>query len=175
MRAREAPARIALRGLGAGLLGTATMTATQKIAMRLAGADSDSSEQQPSDGARDPWEDAPAPAQAARQISQAVFTRDVSPGHIPLLTSVLHWSYGTGWGLVYGVVAERAPRSRALRLGALFGAAVWAMSYVQLVPMGIYEPPWQYPAKELTLDLSYHLSYGVGTGLGFALLSRLGD
>jgi hypothetical protein len=44
------------------------------------------------------------------------------------------------------------------------------MSYAQLVPVGLYQPPRRYPPKERGLDLSYHLVYGTGTSLGFKLL-----
>jgi hypothetical protein len=46
------------------------------------------------------------------------------------------------------------------------------MSYVELVPMGLYELPWAYPAKDLALDLSYHLVYGAGLAGGYRLLDR---
>lgn len=84
----------------------------------------------------------------------------------------MHWGYGTSWGSVYGLVAGSRGRSR-LRDGALFGAGVWVMSYVQLVPMGLYDPPWTYPAEELALDLSYHLAYGVGLAGGYRILDRV--
>ena len=45
------------------------------------------------------------------------------------------------------------------------------MSYAQLVPMGIYEPPWKYPAKELALDLSYHIVYGITAAIAYEKLS----
>jgi hypothetical protein len=45
------------------------------------------------------------------------------------------------------------------------------MSYAQLVPMGLYAPPWTYPPRELALDLSYHVVYGIGAGAGFALVA----
>ena len=44
------------------------------------------------------------------------------------------------------------------------------MSYVELVPMGLYEPPWKYPAKSLAKDLSYHLVYGVALAGAYKLL-----
>ncbi len=44
------------------------------------------------------------------------------------------------------------------------------MSYVQLVPMGLYELPWKYPPKDLALDLSYHLVYGAGVAGAFRVL-----
>jgi uncharacterized membrane protein YagU involved in acid resistance len=71
----------------------------------------------------------------------------------------MHWIYGTGWGIVYAVL-EESLSARPSSRGALFGAGVWATSYLTLVPMGIYEPPWRYPAGELGLDASYHLVYG---------------
>jgi hypothetical protein len=54
----------------------------------------------------------------------------------------------------------------------MFGSAVWASSYAELVPMGIYELPWKYKPQELALDLSYHLAYGLATAVAFAGLSR---
>jgi hypothetical protein len=50
-----------------------------------------------------------------------------------------------------------------------FGLVVWAMSYAQLVPLGIYEPPWRYPITELATDLGYHEAYGIGTVSTFHL------
>lgn len=53
----------------------------------------------------------------------------------------------------------------------MFGTGVWLVSYLTLVPMGLYQPPWRYPPGELALDLSYHLAYGVGTGVAFELVA----
>jgi hypothetical protein len=63
------------------------------------------------------------------------------PELIPLLTKVTHWGYGTGWGTAYGLAAGRARRSPGVMAGAALGTVVWLMSYVQLVPMGLYDPP----------------------------------
>jgi len=46
------------------------------------------------------------------------------------------------------------------------------MSYVQLVPMGLYDPPWKTPPQELALDLSYHLAYGVGVAGAYRLVTQ---
>jgi len=95
----------------------------------------------------------------------------MSPDLIPLLTNVMHWGYGTGWGTVYGIVTVGRHRSGSAR-GIGFGTAVWAMSYAQLVPMGLYEPPWTYQPAELALDLSYHLVYGIGAATALRALAR---
>jgi hypothetical protein len=53
-----------------------------------------------------------------------------------------------------------------------FGTAVWTASYAELVPLGIYEPPWKYPPADLALDLSYHVVYGVVVAVTCAALDR---
>jgi len=46
------------------------------------------------------------------------------------------------------------------------------MSYVQLVPMGLYKPRWKSPPKGLAIDLSYHLIYRVGAANAYGVLDR---
>lgn len=145
------------RGLLAGVAGTAAMTAYQEL---LAGDGSDEEKS---------WEDAPAPAQVARRILKGVFGQDVSAERIPLLTNAMHWAYGIAWGGAYGLV-QGTVRANPVLSGLVFGAGVWGMSYVQLVPMGLYEPPWEYPPRTLAKDLSYHLVYGLGVGAAFELV-----
>jgi hypothetical protein len=90
---------------------------------------------------------------------------------VPLLTNAIHWLYGTSWGVAYAVAA-RAADPHPVAGGAVFGTGVWASGYAQLVPLGIYRPPWRYPAAELALDLSYHVAYGVTVGAVYAALER---
>lgn len=157
-----------VRGLVAGAAGTAAMTAWQGAAARLRAGDDDDPGGEGSE--RDPWQQAPAPAKVAREISVRLLARVPPADRIPLLINVMHWSYGSAWGGMYGVVSARSAAQAPLRRGMLFGAAVWGMSYAQLVPLGIYQPPWRYSPAELALDLSYHLVYGVGTAATAALL-----
>jgi hypothetical protein len=164
---RLSPLGAVARGAIAGVAGTTAMTAWQTAAQALFYS-SDSSSEPPSD----PWEQAPAPAKVARRVIKGVFKRDVSPNQIPLLTNVMHWSYGMSWGCGYGLVAGTA-RKAGLKPGLLFGLTVWGSSYAELVPMGLYELPWKYPPKEVALDISYHLVYGAGVGVASGLLLRV--
>ena len=59
----------------------------------------------------------------------------------------------------YGLIAARY-RPHPLVGAAALGVGVWAAAYAQLVPLGIYEPPWRYPIRTIALDVSYHLVYG---------------
>jgi hypothetical protein len=159
-------------GVGAGVIGTTGMTALQELTIlaRKARSNGAAPMQEPDD---DPWSHAPAPAQVAKKMLEAVFHKDVHADRIKLLTNLTHWGYGTGLGVMYGLVQRKLPfRGRPLVRGPLYGASAWAMSYAMLVPMGLYEPPWRYPAKTIAKDLSYHLVFGIGCATGYRLLSR---
>jgi len=89
----------------------------------------------------------PAPAQLAKKAADAVGpgTR-VTKDDAPRLTNTMHWTYGTTLGVLYAVAA-RALRPQPLLGGVGFGLGVWSASYAQLVPLGIYDPPWRYPCR----------------------------
>lgn len=160
-----------LTGLGAGLIGTAAMTAWQELSAKLQSSGDEDNSTEDDSGRQDPWEGAPAPAQVGRKLWKGAFGRDVPDNRIGVLTNVMHWGYGISWGPLYGLTQRASSRS-ALSRGALFGSGVWAASYLTLVPMGIYQPPWKYSPSELAMDVSYHLVYGAGVGAGYALLGH---
>ena len=103
------------------------------------------------------------------QVAKRFLGRRVTKRQVPLLTHAVHWLYGTSWGIVYGTAAAAFDPPPALA-GAALGATLWSLSYAQLVPLGIYRPPWEYPPQELALDLSYHLVYGLGVAGTYAAL-----
>jgi uncharacterized membrane protein YagU involved in acid resistance len=105
-------------------------------------------------------------------VLKGVFGTDVSAERTPLLTNAMHWLYGTSLGAVYGLV-QGTIRANPLAHGLLFGTGVWALSYAQLVPMGLYRPPWEYETRTLAKDLSYHLVYGVGVAGAYRELEHL--
>jgi hypothetical protein len=168
---RPTPLGAVVRGLAAGVVGTVFMTAWQELSAKLqSSATSENSEPEPQPD--DPWEAASAPAQVAKRVGEGVFHKNVSSDLIPLLSNVMHWGYGSGWGTVFGLAAASVRRPPGVRAGAVFGSTVWLMSYVQLVPMGLYELPWKYPAKDVAMDLSYHLVYGTSVAGAYRVLAR---
>src|SRR4051794_13626794 len=70
--------RLLLRGMLAGLAGTAAMTLHQRL------------RQGRSKGGRPSWDDAPAPAQVARK-GLGLIGVSASAERIPLLTNAMHW------------------------------------------------------------------------------------
>lgn len=169
MRAQTTPLGALGRGLLAGVAGTTAMTAWQELSSRLQASGSSGSSKRVEEESL--WASAPAPAKVTKRLIEALFRREVRPERIPLLTNVAHWGYGTAWGAVYGLL-QGTLRANPLAHGLAFGSGVWAMSYVELVPMGLYEPPWKYPAKSLAKDLSYHLVYGVGVAGAYEQLEK---
>lgn len=171
-RAEVTPLGALLRGFAAGLVGTAAMTAYQELVSwtkRSRAGDSGKTDSSPND-----WHQAPAPAQVGKRLIEGLFQYEVSPDRIPLLTHAMHWAYGIGWGGVYGIVQGTA-ESSPLRHGLVFGTGVWGMSYIELVPMGLYRPPWVYSIQTLATDLSYHLVYGVSVAAAYEVLQGGGD
>src|SRR3954454_10865266 len=105
------------RGIVAGAVGTAVMTGLQLAVRKARGERLDTPVPRT-------WADAPAPAQVVKKAAEAVgHGRDVTKKDVPLITNLMHWAYGTWWGLAYGLLAGRlAPE--ALSGGALLGGAV---------------------------------------------------
>lgn len=147
-----APLTAVAKGLLAGAVGTAAMTAAQTAVMK----------------ARD-QEGSTTPAEVGKRIIRGVLQRDVPEEKTEQLNTVMHWSYGTSWGAVYGI-AQGSAHAVAPLAGLAFGAGVWGASLVELPAMGLAPPVWEYPPAELALDVGYHLVYGVATALAFAAL-----
>jgi hypothetical protein len=155
--------RMLARGVAAGLAGTALMTVYQLAVKAARGERLDTPVPRT-------WDDAEAPAQVAKKTARLLGReRAITKADAPLVTQAMHWLYGTGWGLGYALLASRRRPSPPAG-AAVLGVSVWAAAYAQLVPLGIYEPPWRYPPAELALDLSYHLVYGAGVASAYASL-----
>jgi hypothetical protein len=56
-------------------------------------------------------------------------------------------------------------------IGIVFGSIVWATSYFVLPLVKLYKPIWEYDGKTLAKDLIAYLTFGLGTGAAFRLLS----
>src|SRR4051812_46421031 len=154
------------RGIAAGIAGTAAMTAFQLAVRKARGERLDTPVPRT-------WADAPPPAQLAKKAADAVGKgRKVTKQQVPLLTNAMHWLYGASWGAVYGAVAH-AVEPDPVSGGAVLAVGVWAAAYGELVPLGIYKPPWEYPTAELALDLGYHVAYGAAVAGVYAALERL--
>lgn len=173
MRIRKQPLTplgAVVAGLAAGAVGTICMDTLRYVRYRRAdGKDSPLGwEFAPVDS----WDKAPDPGQVGKRLIEGFTQRELPDRWAGPVSTVMHWSYGSSWGALYGVLAGSLHRPRAF-YGVPLGAVVWAGDYVLLPAGGLYKPIWEYDVKTLAGDLSAHLAYGAGTGTTFWLISKI--
>jgi hypothetical protein len=139
------------RGLVAGFAGTAAMTVSSTLEARLRGRAPSS-----------------APARAtAKVLGITAFEDPVAEARFNDLS---HWGYGTGWGVVRGLLAAAGLSPRAATLA--HGAAVWGSAQVTLPALEIAPPSIFWGAKEIAIDAFHHAVYTAATGLAFEAIAR---
>jgi len=138
-------------GLLAGLAGTAAMTASSTIEARLRGR---------------PFSTAPARA-TAKVLGIKEFENDLAKARFSDLS---HWSYGTGWGVVRGLLAAAGLSPKAAT--AAHGAAVYGTEQVALPALEVAPPVVFWPKQEIAIDAFHHAVYALATGLAYELIVR---
>lgn len=136
------------KGLFAGVAGTAAMTASSALEMKLRGRGASS-----------------APADAA---AKALGVEPVDEEMQARFSNLVHWGYGTGWGGARGLLAA-AGLSGAKATAANFGM-VWGAEQVMLPILEVAPPLTEWRAKEIAVDAMHHLVYA--TGAAYSLLDR---
>jgi len=155
-------------GLLAGAVGTACMDTVRYLRYRRAGGtDSPMAWEFPP---VETWDKAPDPGQVAKRVIEGFTQREVPDRWAFLISTVMHWGYGSSAAAGYGILVGSL-RKRSALYGLPFGAAVWLSGYLILPEGGLYKPIWKYDVKTLADDLSAHLAYGAGTGAAFWLLA----
>jgi hypothetical protein len=151
--ARRAPAEhiaaLIGKGLLAGLMGTAAISLSQLIEMKI-------SKRPPST----------APADAAGKVLR-VQPRD-SQGKMRF-ANVVHWAYGTSWGLVRAVLGG----SRGDRLWAPLThlALVQTAAMVMLPGLQVAPPIKQWRANEIATEILHHTVYAAAADVTYRALS----
>jgi hypothetical protein len=161
-RRPKTPLAAVAQGLAAGALGTAVFTAYQ--ALSSGGEEAEAP-------APKAWSEASEPAQVGERVASGVFKRPVPIERAGLLTTVVHWLYGTSWGAVYALIQESVRRPAVS--GVAVTGAVMTSDYTLLPAMKLYEPPWRYPAKTLAKDFATHLVHGFAIAGAYRLLDEL--
>jgi hypothetical protein len=150
MRTTEKVASSIGKGLVAGFAGTAAMTVSSTLEARLRGRTPSS-----------------APARAtAKMLGIASFEDAVARARFNDLS---HWGYGTGWGVVRGLLdtAGLPPR----RATVAHGAAVWGSAQIALPALDIAPPAVFWPKQDIAIDALHHAVYAIATGLAYQLLN----
>jgi hypothetical protein len=138
------------KGLVAGFVGTAAMTVSSSLEAKLRG-------RQPSS----------APARAtAKMLGIKEFEDGIAAARFNDLS---HWGYGTGWGVVRGLLAATGMSPRAAT--AAHGAAIYGAAQVTLPALEIAPPVVFWAKEEIAIDAFHHMVYAASSGLAYELLN----
>lgn len=138
-------------GLIAGAAGTAAMTMSSSLEMRLR--------------RRPP---SMTPAKAAEKVLE-VEPEDAAAED--RLATAVHWGYGTGWGLVrggLGLIGIGGAMASTIHLTMVWGAALVMLPSLKVTP-----PPQRRGAAELAIDGWHHFVYAIASGLVYDALQRV--
>ena len=138
------------KGVFAGIAGTAAMTISSTIEMRLRGRAASST-----------------PAKAAVKVLGVEPIDEESEARF---SNLVHWGYGTAWGGARGFLGA-AGLSGPAATAAHFGA-VWGSEQVMLPALGVAPPLTEWGAKEVAIDVLHHIVYVGATGMSYSLLDR---
>jgi hypothetical protein len=137
------------KGLLAGFAGTAAMTISSTAEARLRG--------------RAP---STAPARAtAKMLGIKEFEDERAEAR---WNDLSHWGYGTGWGVVRGLLAGLGLSPRAAT--AAHGAAIYGTAQVTLPALEIAPPSIFWGKEEIAIDALHHAVYATATGLAYRLI-----
>jgi hypothetical protein len=138
------------KGLVAGFAGTAAMTISSTLEARLRGRAPSS-----------------APARAtAKVLGIKEFEDDLAQARFSDLS---HWGYGTGWGVVRGLLGATGLSPRRATLA--HGAAIYGAAQVTLPALDIAPPSIYWGAREIAIDAFHHAVYAAATGIAYAAIT----
>ena len=139
------------KGLVAGFVGTAVMTVSSTLEARIRHRAASS-----------------APARAtAKVLGIKEFEDDIAAARFNDLS---HWGYGTGWGVVRGLLSATGMSPKAAT--AAHGAAIWGSAQVTLPALEVAPPFIFWGKKEVAIDVFHHAVYATATGLAYKLIDR---
>jgi hypothetical protein len=151
MRTVEKVASSVGKGLLAGFAGTAAMTVSSTLEAKLRGRAPSS-----------------APARAtAKMLGIKAFEDDIAQARFNDLS---HWGYGTGWGVVRGLLGATGMTPKAAT--AVHGAAIYGAAQVTLPALDIAPPAIFWGPTEIAIDAFHHTVYAVATGVAYELISN---
>ena len=138
------------KGLFAGVAGTAVMTVSSTLEMKLSGRGASQT-----------------PAEAAEKVLKV---EPEDEGAEARFSNLVHWGYGTAWGAARGLLASAGlsgPVATVAHLGL-----VWGAEQVVLPALDVSAPVFKYGSKATATDLLHHIVYATGTGVAYSYLDR---
>jgi hypothetical protein len=142
-------ARTIGKGVVAGLAGTAAMTVSSTAEAKLRGRAFSK-----------------APAKAAEKVLG--IKQFESPRDEARFSDLVHWGYGTGWGVARALLRELGLGPR-LSTPAHF-LAIWGSALVTLPSLDVAPPVYLWEGEDIAIDVFHHLVYVTATATAYELL-----
>ena len=136
------------KGLLAGLAGTAAITISQMIEMRI-------TKRQASE----------APVKVAEQVTDVKPSTEEAKARV---AQEIHWVYGTSWGIARGLIGLTG--LQGLPAIAVHFAAIWGTALVMLPAFKAGPKITDEDAKTITIDAMHHAVYATAAGLAYDAL-----
>jgi hypothetical protein len=141
-------------GVVAGVVGTAAMTVSSTVEARLRRRRAST-----------------APARAAERVLGIERFADAAAES--RFSTLVHWGYGTGWGVARGLLGAAGLGPAAA--GPLHFAAMWGGAAAMLPALDVAPPVTRWGAEEVAIDVLHHLVYAGATNLAYERLARSWD
>jgi hypothetical protein len=115
-----------------------------------------------------------APMQVVDRAEEVGLVGDLSPAGHRLLTVVAHFAYGTGTGVVFGLLRrERGGAAQEAAVGSALGILAWGAGWATWLPLtGVHKAPWTQRTPRVLLPVIDHAVFGAAWGLINLALSR---
>lgn len=137
-------------GIIAGIVGTAAITLSQMIEMKIDG-------REPSD----------APVKA---VGKTLNVAPTAENKKETLSQEIHWTYGTSWGIARGLIALTG--LKGLPASLLHFAAIWGTELLMLPALKLAPQVTEEKPKEIAVDALHHAVYAAATGLAFDAMAK---
>ena len=115
-----------------------------------------------------------APMQVVDRAEEVGLVRILSPAGQRLLTVVAHFAYGTGTGVVFGLLRrERGGAAEEAAVGSALGILAWGAGWATWLPLtGVHKAPWTQRTPRVLLPVIDHAVFGAAWGLINLALTR---
>ena len=138
------------KGLFAGLAGTAAMTLSQIIEMKLSGRE---------------------PSNSPAQVGSKLFgVEPKSKEDEERFAQIIHWVWGTVGGVPRGLIALSDTHGAAAAASQF--ATLWTTDNALLYSLDIAPPPWEWSATELSVDAFHKSVYAIVANATYEFLDR---
>lgn len=144
-----------LAGAAAGALGTYLMSPAMQLANKVQPKHDQESEKEAS------WDEG-ATVKIAKKATEPLGI-EIPEEKKSLAGQIVHWSYGTSWGIGYALLS-RVMKKRPLLSGLIFGSALWLFGDELAVPAMKAAPKARaFPPSTHAKALWSHVVYGLAT------------